>query len=185
MKMEIKKLSKKELISLKEEIDNELMGLATKEKAKKIKSSKNTLLGLKSGDKIFGIRLSSGPHRLKEPKELNCEVDIVDYCRVEGNDIRKDDFRINISLEGKSFGIGTTLSKERHGNKHYLLSLGTFNSGYDAFYTLKPKTWKKDLVKAYEEKLVYQREYYEKELGKYTAKMKVILDNEDKINGYI
>jgi hypothetical protein len=186
--MNLKDLSKKELFNLKGEIDGRLEKIAEQEKRELAKKKKkDRLLDLKGGDMIFGIRLSAGPHRLAEPKELNCEVDIADYCKVKGNDIRtsgeyEGTFRLDISYEHGAFGIGTTLDTERDGDKHCLLTMGTSNSGYDGFYTLKPETWKEDLLKAFDEKIELRNKYYQEELSKYHKKLEFFLAGEKKIN---
>jgi hypothetical protein len=108
--MEINNLSKEELVKLKQEVDDRLKTIEVKE----IKPKEGTILSLKQGDKIFGIRLSFGGHRLQEPNELNGEVDIIDYCNIEGLSLKdkSDDFSISISHPTKPFGISTTLTKE-------------------------------------------------------------------------
>ena len=92
--MEIKNLSKEELVNLKQEIEDRIKTMEIKE----VELKKGTILSLKNGDKIFGIRLSFGGHRLKEPDELNGLVDIIDYCNIEGVNLKygKDVFSISI-----------------------------------------------------------------------------------------
>jgi len=180
---DIKKLSKKELISLKKEIDNRLKTI----EIKATKPKKGTILSLKEGDKIFGIRLSFGGHRLAEPKELIGEVDIVDYCKISGMDLRGsgDDFGISISHPEHPMGISTTLTKEDYINEYCLLSIDTMKSGYDAFYTLKPKTWKEDLKRMYNKHLRDKEKYYQTDLKIYQDKLNLFLDSEKKINDSI
>lgn len=180
---DIKKLSKKELVKLKQEIDNRLKII----KIKSTKPKKGTLLSLKDGDKIFGIRLSFGAHRLDEPKELIGEVDAIDYCDIDGVDLRgsSDDFRISISHPKIPMGISTTLLKEDYKGEHCYLNIDTMKSGYDAFYTLKPKTWKQDLRRMYDKHLIEKDKYYQKDLKIYQDKLNLFLDSEEKINDYL
>ena len=188
---EFRNLSKKELFNLKDNIDNRLKSILEEEKKEaKKKKKKEKIIDLISGDKIFGIRLSSGSHRLVDPKELNCEVDIIDYCKVEGNDIRtsgeyEGTFRLSISHELKSFGNSSTLDTKLHGDKHYVLFMDTSYSGYDSFYTLRPESWKEDLDKAYKELVRKREQYYHEELSKLDNKMTFFLSSEKKINEHI
>lgn len=179
----IKKLSKEELVKLKQEIDNRLKII----KIKSTKPKKGTILSLKDGDKILGIRLSFGGHRLAEPKELIGEVDAIDYCAIDGVDLRgnSDEFRITISHPEIPMGISTTLLKERYKDEHCLLIINTMKSGYDAFYTLKPKTWKQDLKRMYDKHLKNIERYYQEELGIYEKKLNIFLESEEKINDSI
>jgi len=183
--MNLNKLTKNELINLKNDIDVELKKNITKE----IKPDKDSILALKNGDKIFGIRLSFGPHKLKCPEELDGEIDIIDYCVVENNDLRGDEDTFRISIfhpdQEVAFGIITTLTKEKYINEHCMLFTDTFKSGYDGFYTLKPKTWKKDLKRLYQEFLEDREKRYQDELGIYEKKLNMFLEGEKKINQYI
>src|SRR5574343_162420 len=108
--MEIKNLTKEELVNLKQEVEDRLKTIEIKE----VEIKKGSILSLKNGDTIFGIRLSFGGHRLKEPDELNGAVDIIDYCIVTDINLRgeSDDFRISISHPTERFGISTTLLKK-------------------------------------------------------------------------
>lgn len=183
--MELNKLSKQELIDLKGSIDLELHKIETRNA--KIILNKGSLLGLTGGDKIFGIRLSFGGHRLVDPEELNGVVDIIDYCDIDNNDLRgsnSKDFRLSISRQGGGFGISTTLNKEEYATEHCLLNMDTGKSGYDGFYTLKPESWKEDLKRAYQKKLTSIEMYHKKELSIYEAKLNMFLESEDTINQY-
>jgi hypothetical protein len=181
--MKIDNLSKEELVKLKQDIDNRLKII----EVKNTKPNNGTILSLKMGDKIFGIRLSFGGHRLVEPKELNGEVDIIDYCDITGMDLRgdSDNFRISISHPEGGFGISTTLNKNEYMNEHCLLSIDTMKTGYDGFYTLKPETWKKDLKRMFDENLKDIEYNYQKELEILQNKLNLFFDSEEKINQYI
>ena len=179
----IKDLSKEELIHLKKKIDNRLKVIKTKSQ-KKLK--KGTILDLRTNDKIFGIQLSLGGHRLVDPEKPQGEVSLIDYCVVEKWGSSDDEFRLWIGHNKEPWGhYGTTLSKEKHGDKHYLLIIDTMYSGYDSFYTLKPETWKEDLNKAYEEKIERVNHYHQKNLNKYKQKLDWFLDGEELVNEFI
>lgn len=60
--IDLKNLSEEELRNLKEDIAVEIQN-KVKEKVEKMSKEKGTLAALRHGDKIFGIRLSAGPHR--------------------------------------------------------------------------------------------------------------------------
>jgi hypothetical protein len=181
--MEINNLSKEELVKLKSEIDSKL----NKIEVKTTKPVKGTILSLKKDDKIFGIRLSFGPHRLEEPNELNGLVDIIDYCEVTDNDLRGKsyDFRINISHPNKPFGIGITLTKDDYKNEHCLLGIDTNKTGYDSFFTLKPETWKEDLIRLLNENIENRKKYFQKDLDLLESKLDLFIQSQDKINEYI
>lgn len=96
-----------------------------------------------------------------------------------------DDFRIDISHPTECVGFSCTLYKKDYIDEHCLLFMKDFKSGYDAFYTLKPKSWKKDLIRLYHEKLEHVESYHQKVLSLYDSNINIILNAEDKINQYI
>ena len=181
--MEINNLSKKELVRLKQEVDDRLKTIEVKE----TKPKKGTILSLKQGDKIFGIRLSFGGHRLKEPDELNGEVDIIDYCNIEGLSLKdkSDNFSISISHPTKPFGISTTLRKEDYIEEHCYLCIDLMKTGYDGFYTLKPKTWKEDLIRMLSKNIEDRKKYFQQDLEILESKLNLFIQSEDKIKEYI
>lgn len=151
------------------------------------KAKDGTILSLKKKDKIFGIRLSFGRHRLSEPKELNGNVDIVGYCEVTGIDLRGDSnyFRLNISHPQLPFGVSTTLYKKDYENEHCYLSVSTLKTGYDGFYTLKPISWKKDLIRLLNQDIKNQKKIFNKKINTLEDKLKLFILSEDKINKHI
>lgn len=181
--MEIKNLSKEELVNLKQEIENRLKTIEIKE----VEVKKGSLLSLKNGDKIFGIRLSFGGHRLKEPDELNGLVDIIDYCNIEDVNLKdgKDSFSMSISHPTKPFGVSTTLSKKDYENEYCYLTIDTMKTGYDAFYTLKPKTWKEDLIRMLNRNIENRKKYFQEDLDLLNSKLELFINSEEKINEYI
>lgn len=166
----IEELNKEELIDLREKIDLKLKDL----EIKSYKPQEN-LFSLKVGDKIFGIRLLFGPHKLEEPNDLNGTVDIKDYCIVEEISIYNDSMRIKISHPKLGLGINTILYKKKYEHEHCLLSMDSMKSGYDAFYTLKPETWKEDLKKAHSKYLEIIEINYQEELKFYRKKLDLFL----------
>lgn len=142
---------------------------------------KDAILDLRVGDEIFGVRLSFGGHSLLEPKELNGKVDVTDYCVVQDVNLRgdSDDFRINISYPSESigFGIETTLLKEIYMTEYCMLYMNTFNTGYDQFYTLKPKIWKDDFKRLYQQKLKQENENFQHRLKIFDCKFDMFLNN--------
>jgi hypothetical protein len=181
--MEIKNLNKEELVNLKQEIEDRLKTIEIKE----VKIKKGSILSLKNGDKIFGIRLSFGGHRLKEPDELNGAVDIIDYCVVTDINLRgkSDDFRISISHPTEPFGISTTLLKKDYESEYCYLNLDTMKTGYDGFYTLKPKTWKEDLIRQVNIDIENRKKYLQEDLNLLNSKLELFINSEEKINEYI
>lgn len=181
--MEINKLTKDELIDLKNKIEFEL----NKKNKIKIKPNKGSILDLKSNDMIFSIRLHMSPHQLVAPTEFKGKVDIVDYCYVSYNDLRgdSDDFRISISHKTEALGITTTLLKKDYANEHCILSLDTNLSGYDAFYTLNPQTWREDIIRCYKEQLEKIDLNHNKKLNILEQKLNTILESESNINVYL
>jgi hypothetical protein len=181
--MEINNLSKEELVRLKQEVDDRLKTIEVKE----TKPKKGTILSLKQGDKIFGIRLSFGAHRLKEPNELNGEVDIIDYCNIEGLSLKdkSDNFSISISHPTRAFGISTTLRKEDYIDEHCYLCIDLMKTGYDGFYTLKPKTWKEDLIRMLSKNIEDRKKYFQQDLEILESKLNLFIQSEDKIKKYI
>lgn len=181
--MEIKNLNKEELLNLKQEIEDRIKTIEVKE----VEVKKDTLLSLKKGDKIFGIRLSYGGHRLKEPNELNGLVDIIDYCGIVDvslND-QKDSFSISISHPTEAFGIRTTLLKKEYENEYCYLSINLMKTGYDAFYTLKPKTWKEDLKRMLYSDIEYRKNRLQEDIDLLNSKLDLFINSEKKINEYI
>lgn len=181
--MEIKNLSKEELVNLKQEIEDRIKTLEIKE----VEVKKGSLLSLKKGDKIFGIRLSFGGHRLKEPDELNGLVDIIDYCNIEDINLKdgKDTFIISISHPTKPFGISTTLLKKDYENEHCYLSIDLMKTGYDGFYTLKPKTWKEDLIRMLNRNIQSRKKNFQEDLDLLNSKLELFINSKEKINEYI
>jgi hypothetical protein len=181
--MEINNLSKEELVKLKQEVDDRLKTIEVKE----IKPKKGTILSLKQGDKIFGIRLSFGGHRLQEPNELNGEVDIIDYCNIEGLSLKdkSDDFSISISHPTKPFGVSTTLTKEDYIDEHCYLCIDLMKTGYDGFYTLKPETWKEDLLRMLDKNIENRKRYFQQDLEILEGKLNLFIQSENKINEHI
>ena len=179
----LEKLTKEELIKLKNDVDINLKAI----EIKTTKPKNGTILSLKHKDKIFGIRLSFGAHRLEEPTELNGAVDAIDYCEVGEIELRRDsdNFRISISHPEVAFGISTTLMKDDYKDDHCLLNIGTMKTGYDAFYTLKPKTWKKDLKRMFKQHLKHIDKYHQENLKIYQNKLNLFLDSEEKVNKLI
>lgn len=180
--MDINNLSKEELVKLRQDVDDRLKTIEIKNT-----KPKKDLMSLKKGDKILGIRLLFGGHRLVEPEELNGNVDIVDYCNIEGIDLNydKDIFGISILHPTKPFGISTTLNKEEYLDEHCYLNIDTFKTGYDGFYTLKPETWKEDLIRMFNKIVEYRKEYFQKELNILKSKVTLFIDAEKKINEHI
>ena len=181
--MEINNLSKEELVKLKQEVDDRLKTIEVKE----IKPKKGTILSLKQGDKIFGIRLSFGGHRLKEPNELNGVVDVIDYCEVTENNLRgkSNDFRISISHPEVPFGISTTLTKEDYIDEHCYLVIDTMKTGYDGFYTLKPEIWKEDLIRMLNKNIESRKKYFHEDLKILESKLGLFIQSEEEINEHI
>jgi hypothetical protein len=195
--LEINNLSKKELVKLKQEIDDRLKTIEVKE----IKPKKGTILSLKQGDKIFGIRLSFGGirlsfgghrlsfggHRLVEPKVLNGKVDVIDYCEITGIDLRddSDDFRISILHPEIPFDIGTTLYKDDYKDEHCYLDIDTMKTGYDGFYTLKPENWKEDLLRMSNKNIENRKRYFQQNLEILEGKLNLFIQSENKINEHI
>jgi len=181
--MEIKNLNKEELVNLKQEIEDRLKTIEIKE----VEIKKGSILSLKNGDKIFGIRLSFGGHRLKEPDELNGVIDIIDYCNIEGVDLKdkKDTFSISISHPTKPFGISTTLLKKDYEDEHCYLLIDLMKTGYDGFYTLKPKTWKEDLIRMLNKNIENRKKYFQAGLDLLNNKLELFINSKEKINEYI
>ena len=145
---------------------------------------KSNILSLKQNDKIFGLRLSFGGHRLEEPKELNGEVDIVDYCEITSMDLRgnSDDFRVGISHDEVPFGLTTTLNKKEYMCEHCLLSINTMKTGYDSFYTLKPESWKEDLIRMFNKNTENRKKHFEIETDILKSKVDLFIESGKKIN---
>lgn len=175
MNIDLKKLSKVDLVKLKENIELEIL-----EKIKEgEKPNKDTILSLKRHDKIFGIRLSY-------QDDFSNVVEVIGDCII--NDViiyeNSDDVRFNVGTEdnNKRFGFITTLSKKTFTNKHCILFLGDSKNHSDAFYTLKPKTWKEDLKKQYLELVERQKELSNEKLNIFEKKITMFLEGEEKIN---
>jgi hypothetical protein len=178
--MEINNLSKEDLVKLRKDIDDRLTSMDVKN----IKPKKNTLLSLNSGDKIFGVRLSFGPHQLAEPDVLYGEVDIIEYCDISGAGFNhsRDKFTFSISHPTKPFGTSTSLHVENYIDEHCYLSIDTFKTGYDGFYTLRPKTWKYDLRRLLNKDIEQRKKYLQQELEILERKFSLFIESEDKIN---
>ena len=181
--MEIKNLNKEGLVNLKQEIEDRLKIIEIKE----VEIEKESILSLEKGDKIFGIRLSFGGHRLEEPDELNGAVDIIDHCIVTdvSLDEEGDVFRINISHPTEALGISAPLLKKEYESEHCYLKLSTMKTGYNAFYTLKPKTWKEDLIRLLNKNIEDRKKYFQRDLELLNSKVDLFIASEEKINEYI
>lgn len=187
MKNSIKNLNKEELISLKNDIERELKTIEVNENKINFTSSKNLLTSLKQGDKILGIRLSFGGHTLKEPDTLNGEVDIIDYCEVESIyfDHKNEKIRLSISNSEHPMGIyNLTLNKDQYDGEYCYLNIDLFKSGYDSFYTLKPKSWKKDLKRLQDNLINRLKKSHDQDYKLYDDKIKLFLEGEDKVNNF-
>jgi len=181
--MEIKNLNKEGLANLKQEIEDRLKIIEIKE----VEIEKESISSLENGDKIFGIRLSFGGHRLEEPDELNGAVDIIDYCIVTDVNLRgeSDDFRITISHPTEALGVSASLSKKDYESEYCYLNLNTFKTGYDSFFTLKPKTWKDDLIRMLNKDIEDRKKYFQRALDLLNSKVNLFIDSEEKINEYL
>jgi hypothetical protein len=178
--MEINNLSKTELVKLKQDIDDRLKSIEDE----KTTPMKKTILSLKQDDKIFGIRLSFGGHRLKEPDDLIGKVDILDYCNIKVLSLGKNSpkFSMSISHPTRQFGISTTLRKEDYIDEHCYLNIDLMKTGYDGFYTLKPETWKEDLIRMLNKDIEDRKKYFQQDLCILDSKLKLFIQSEKKIN---
>ena len=180
----IDNLDQKGLVDLKQKIEEALNIIKIKETTPK----KGTILSLKKGDKIFGIRFGLGGHTLKEPENIDGAVDIIDYCYIKEMELRgenSDSFRISMSHPTKPFGISTTLLKKDYKFEHCYLDMDLMRSGYDGFYTLKPENWKYDLIRIFNKQIEDRKKYFQKDLDILNDKLQLLINFEDEINRYI
>lgn len=58
-------------------------------------------------------------------------------------------------------------------------------TGYDGFYTLKPKTWKEDLIRLLNRNIENRKKYFQEDLDLLNSKLELFINSEEKINEYI
>lgn len=132
--MDLKKLKKEELLKLKSYIDSELNyidSLKTEMEQSKNKE-KNTLLDLEKDDKIFCIIF-------KGSKIFNMDYAIINFIK---RDVSEEWIGYTSSHDTLPMGC-SSLIKSVDMNNHCFLS--EF-SGSLRFFSLKPETWKKDIL---------------------------------------
>jgi hypothetical protein len=182
--MNFEKCNYSELKRLKDAIEKEIAEREVLEKlADSSKTLKEELADLRSGDHILGISLSSRGHRLVDPEELSGSVDIIDFCSVESNQLRTGSKSIVISItdtKGRGFVITTGISIEDR--PHCFLSLDTAKSGYDSFYTLRPKSWREDLESEYLNRLKLELISYKRDVSILDSKYHMFLEAGDRID---
>lgn len=197
--MDIEKLTKEELLQLKNKIEDNLKKIKQIEidtfNRKNSVKNKTKLSQLTINDRILGVGISGNKgHSLVESTDeisSTWKVDIIDYCNVTEYTDKKyrasdnsEWHRINISHPTKPFGLGISLS-DNEVDKHYILSLCTSKNGYDQFYTLKPESWETDIVKAYSEMVEKRKSQYDSEMSILNDKLHIYLKEKEKINNYI
>jgi hypothetical protein len=198
----IDNLDERELLILQDEVNNRIEKIQ-KEKQKireeeqdsfnrqnNVKN-KTKLSQLTNRDRIFGIRFAWDEKKGEYLKNLGAKwsVDFIDYCDVEGytdKKYRKDSIYNNISISHKKepWGISTPISDEE-AEKPYFLSINTFDTGYNSFYTLSPETWKVDIQKAFDDLSKRIRKYQKIEHKKMAEKVQLVLNSETKINEFL
>lgn len=55
-------------------------------------------------------------------------------------------------------------------------------TGYDGFYTLKPETWKEDLIRILNKNIENRKRYFQKDLEILEGKLNLFIQSENKIN---
>lgn len=193
--MEIDNLTKNQLEELKKDIQKKMNDIILAEKNFKSNKEKNRLIDLKKGDNVWGIRFCSNHgHKLEqfdvEKDILNWCVDIVDLCEIETiskHENQKDwknYYRVDIHHKSGTMGNMSNMSKEEL-EKHYCLFLDDHTSGYETFYTLKPESWKEDLIDGYNQIIERRNDYHNKQNKIIELKLLRWLDFEDHINELI
>lgn len=147
--------------------------------------NKTKLFQLTDKDVMFGIGLgSNGDHLIKEIG-TKWSVYFLDYCDVHGCSKRKDKgYNISVGHKTQPFGVSTWISDDV-AEKHYFLSLDEHSNGYELFFTLKPETWKEDIQEALLDLIKNKKHYFKRDINILKKKVKIILDDENKINSQI
>lgn len=185
-----------ELIELREKLEKDIkvvnkMILEYEGKKKEL-NLKDDILSLQKRDKIFGIGFSFNEIvNAFNSNEIVCNIDNVGYCdviEIYNKDNSNKYFNINISHPNLPIDFNDELLKSDYNNKHYILYLNpNFDEWYrgDVFFTLKPETWKEDLINAHSELVCDKILEHNKALKTYEYKVKLILTNDEKINKFI
>jgi len=95
-----------------------------------------------------------------------------------------DYFRLTISHPTEPIGFSTLPLKNEYYDKHFCLNIDRMKTGYDAFFTLKPETWKQDLFSAITQtkKNFVQEAVKESEI--YTEKLTLFLSYQERIQSF-
>lgn len=191
---DIKNLTKEQLITLQVSVENRLRKLEEERVDEVIRKNsvknKTKLSQLTHHDRVLGIRFAWDKKYGKHLKTVDTKwsVDVVGYCDVTGfeNKTRRGTnlHRLSISHKTEPFGISTSLEDEEV-NKRYLLFIDTSSTGYGGFFTLSPETWKEDIMEAIKDNLKRRNKYHDIDCKKLKEKVKLVLDNAEKINDYI
>jgi hypothetical protein len=58
-------------------------------------------------------------------------------------------------------------------------------TGYDGFYTLKPETWKEDLLRMLNKNIENRKRYFQQDLEILEGKLNLFIQSENRINEHI
>lgn len=165
--MDIEKLNKKELLKLKDDIDNQIKVIDENIINKKKIGEKSKISDLSKGDKIYCINFSGD------------NVYHKDYVSISFNEINESQsiyygyVKFSTEHKTKPMGCSSVLSKESFDN-HYFLS-DFVSSMY--FFTLKPETWRNDLNSELERFIISKETNFIKELDKFKTKITKLIES--------
>lgn len=144
--MNIEGLNKSELLELKEAIDNMIKEL---DKPVKLDSK------LSKCNKIYCIIFDDS------------KIYIEDYVDISFGESKNGYTNFSCRHKTKTMGCSASIRDEYMDKSYFLFEF--CNSMY--FFTLKPESWKEDILQAMETNIEYKNEYFEKDILKFKHKI--------------
>lgn len=171
--MKIEKLSREQLIELKSNIDLQISQLEREEHNKKLNSIKSfeKLSDMKRGGDIFCINFSG-------EKIYNMDFVHIDFSRNDGQGYT----RFGTSHETKPMGCSSWINDDDLSN-HCFLSEFCGPSYY--FFTLKPKTWREDLMWELKKMVSRKKKRYGDEIKNSENTVKPLLKSSEQVDDFI
>ncbi len=164
---EIKELKRNELLKLKVDIESRIQEIDTLKEQIKVSQGKNCLSDLVKDEKIFCINFKGSI------------IYNMDYVKINFNrtniEENKEWIHVHASHETKSLGCSISIHEDLMSNHCFLYEFAS--SMY--FFTMKPETWKEDLLKELDRGLKNKEDAFNKEVIGFKHNIMNILNNND------
>jgi hypothetical protein len=166
-KMNLEKLSKEELISIKKNIDLQLINIDRKEKEENL----NTIIKYEKLSQIIQFHLD--------------KMYQMDFVNITFSSKSKNGYtNYSTKHDTKPMGCSASIINEDLDGHCFLYDFGEQGSNY-YFYTLNPNTWEKDLKIESEKKIKRIEERYSNQIKIEKERLNELLQNKEVINDFI